>query len=110
MLNRKLVIGLIILAVLNLTVSITTILGFFIGSLDLVLLSAKIMSLSSLVLMTVFFRSVYNEMFGDDNVKEVRMELKSKEDIEEFRRQMEKHLQDYIQEVVEEEEIKDKDE
>ena len=108
MLNRQLVIGLIILAVLTIIVSLTTIIGFFIGDLEMVLLSAKILSLTSLTLMLVFFRSVYGEMFGDDNVKEVRMELKSKEDIEEFRRKLEEHLQDYIKEVVEEEEIEDK--
>jgi len=108
MYNRKLVIGLIALAILTLLVSLTTIIGFFIGNLDLVLLSAKILSLSSLILMTIFFRSVYGEMFGDDNVKEVRMELKNKEDIERFRKQLEEHLQEYIKEVVEEEEIEDK--
>lgn len=110
MLNRKLVIGLIILAVLTLIVSLTTIIGFFIGDLEMVLFSSKILSLTSLVLMSVFFRSVYAEMFGDDNVKEVRMELKNKEDIERFRKELEEHLQDYIKEVVEEEEKIDKDE
>jgi len=110
MLNRKLVIGLIILAVLTIVVSLTTIIGFFIRDLEMVLLSAKILSLSSLILMTIFFRSVYGEMFGDDNVKEVRMELKNKEDIERFRKELEEHLQDYIKEVVEEEEKLDKDE
>ena len=103
------VIGLIILAVLTIIVSLTTITGFFIGDLQMILTSSKILSLTSLVLMTVFFRSVYHEM-NDISVKEVRMELKSKEDIEEFRRQLEEHLQDYIKEVVEEEEIEDKDE
>jgi len=107
---RKLIIGLVVLAALTLIVSVTTIVGFFIGDLNLILTSTKILSLTSLVLMTVFFRSVYNEMFGGENVKEVRMELKSKEDIDEFRRQMEEHLQEYIKEVAEEEEIEDKDE
>jgi hypothetical protein len=105
--TRQLIIGLVILAVLTMIVSLTTIVGFFIGDLHMVLTSAKILSLSSLVLMSVFFKSVYEEMYGEENVKEVRMELKSKEDVEEFRRQMEEHLQDYIKEVVEEEEIKD---
>jgi hypothetical protein len=108
--TRQLIIGLVILAVLTMIVSLTTIVGFFIGDLQMVLTSAKILSLTSLVLMSVFFKSVYEEMYGEENVKEVRMELKSKEDIEEFRRQMEEHLQDYIKEIAEEEEIKeDKD-
>ena len=56
----------------------------------------------------VFFKSVYEEMFV--NTKEVRMELKSKEDVEEFRRKLDEQLKDYIKEIAEEEEIKDKDE
>jgi len=108
--TRKLIIGLIILAVLTMIVSLTTIAGFFIGDLQMILTSAKILSLSSLVLMSVFFKSVYEEMYGEENVKEVRMELKSKEDVEEFRRKLEKHLQDYIKEVAEEEELDKEDE
>ena len=111
MITRKLIIGLVVLAALTLIVSVTTIVGFFIGDLQLVLTSSKILSLSSLVLMTVFFRSVYNEMYGEEQVKEVRMELRSKEDVEEFRRKLEKELQQYIKEIAEEEELnKEKDE
>lgn len=111
MINRKLVIGLIVLSALTLIVSVTTIVGFFIGDLQLVLTSSKILSLSTLILLSIFFRSVYNEMFGEENVREVRMELKSKEDVEEFRRKLEKELQQYIKDIAEEEEIdKDKDE
>lgn len=109
--NRKLIVGLVILAGLALLVSVTTIIGFFIGDLKMVLTSSKILSLSTLVLMTVFFKSVYGEMYGEENVREVRMELKSKEDIEEFRRKLEEELQQYIKDIAEEEELnKDKDE
>ena len=104
--TRQLIIGLVILAVLTIIVSLTTIVGFFIGDLQMVLASAKILSLTSLVLMSVFFKSVYEEM--SVNTKEVRMELKSKEDVEEFRKQLDKQLQEYIKEIAEEEEIKDK--
>jgi hypothetical protein len=47
-------------------------------------------------------------MYGEENVREVRMELKSKEDIEEFRRKLDEELKDYIKEIAEEEEIEDK--
>lgn len=103
--TRKIIIGLVILAVLTILVSLTTIVGFFIRDLQMVLTSAKILSLTSLILMSVFFKSVYEEMFV--NTKEVRMELKSKEDVEEFRRKLDEHLQDYIKEIAEEE-IEDK--
>ena len=106
--TRQLIIGLVILAVLTIVVSLTTIVGFFIGDLQMVLTSAKILSLTSLILMSVFFKSVYEEMFV--NTKEVRMELHTKEDIEEFRRQLDEQLKHYIKEIAEEEEIKeDKD-
>ena len=106
--TRQLIIGLVILAVLTIVVSLTTIVGFFIGDLQMVLASAKILSLTSLILMSVFFKSVYEEMFV--NTKEVRMELKSKEDVEEFRKQLDEQLKHYIKEIAEEEEIKeDKD-
>ena len=106
--TRQLIIGLVILAVLTIIVSLTTIVGFFIGDLQMVLASAKILSLTSLILMSVFFKSVYEEMFV--NTKEVRMELKSKEDVEEFRKQLDEQLKHYIKEIAEEEEIKeDKD-
>ena len=108
--TRKLIIGLVILAVLTMIVSLTTIVGFFIGDLQMVLTSAKILSLSSLVLMSVFFKSVYEEMYSEENVKEVRMELKSKEDVEEFRRKLDEQLKDYIKEIAEEEELDKKDE
>lgn len=113
MIDRKLIIGLIVLAAIALIVSVTTIVGFFIGDLQLVLNSSKVLSMSTLVLLTVFFRSVYHEMFHsqEENVHEVKMELKTKEDVEEFRRKLEKELQKYIKEIAEEEELdKDKDE
>ena len=113
MINRKLIIGLVVLAAIALIVSVTTIVGFFIGDLNLILNSTKVLSLSTLVLLTVFFRSVYHEMFNsqEEEVNEVRMELKTKEDVEEFRRKLEKELQKYIKEIAEEEELnKDKDE
>ena len=109
--NRKLIIGLIVLAAIALIVSVTTIVGFFIGDLSLILNSTKVLSMSTLVLLTVFFRSVYHEMYNEENTREVRMELRSKEDVEEFRRKLEKELQQYIKEIAEEEELdKEKDE
>lgn len=106
--NRKLIIGLIVLAVIAFISSISTIIGFIIKDPMLVINSSRFLSLSSLILMTIFGKSVYHEMFV--NTKEVRMELRSKEDIDEFRKKIEEELQQYIKEVAEEEEKLSKDE
>lgn len=109
--DRKLIIVLIVLAVITFISSIVTIVGFITLDAMLVINSARVLSITSLILMTVFGRSVYLEMFDENNVREVRMELHSKEDVEEFRRKLEKELQKYIKQIAEEEELdKDKDE
>lgn len=108
MIKRKLIIGLMVVALIALISSVTTIVGFFIRDLELVLTSSKILSLCTLVLMTVFFKSVYNEMFGEDNVTEVHMTLKNKEDIESFKEQIEEELRKYSEQM--EKQNKDKDE
>lgn len=109
--NRNLIIGLIILAVIAFISSVVVTIGFVIKDPMLIINASRFLSISTLILMTIFFRSVYNEMFGEENVREVRMELKSKEDIDEFRRKLEDELQQYIKDIAEEEEVnKDKDE
>jgi len=98
---------LLVISIIAFISAIVTIVGLFIKDASLVISAARFLSLSTLCVISYFGWGIYQEMFT--NTKEVRVELKSKEDVEEFRQKIEKHLQDYIKEIAEEE-IEDKDE
>lgn len=98
-----------VIYVIALMASLTTIAGFFMRDIDFILTSTRFLSLSTLILLTYFANSVYKEMFSQEQVNEVRMELRSKEDIEEFRRKLEEELRKYVEEIEEQERL-DKEE
>ena len=95
-----------VIYVIALIASVSTIFGFFTRDIDFIINSARFLSLSTLILLTYFANSVYKEMFTqDEQVNEVRMELRSKEDVEEFRKKLEEELRKYVEEIEEEERL-----
>ena len=108
--NKKLEIITVIVAFIIAAISsVVVIVGFFTNNVDMIINSSRFLSLSALGLVIYFSNNVYQEMFADTH--EVRMELRSKEDVEEFRKKLDKELQQYIKQIAEEEELdKDKDE
>lgn len=108
--NKKLEIITVIVAFIIAAISsVVVIVGFFTNNVDMIINSSRFLSLSALGLVIYFSNNVYQEMFTDAH--EVRMELRSKEDVEEFRKKLDKELQQYIKQIAEEEELdKDKDE
>ena len=108
--NKKLEIITVIVAFIIAAISsVVVIVGFFTNNVDMIINSSRFLSLSALGLVIYFSNNVYQEMFTDTH--EVRMELRSKEDVEEFRKKLDKELQQYIKQIAEEEELdKDKDE
>lgn len=105
--NRLEMTILLVLGIIAIISSITTVVGFGTNNLGLIILSARFLSLSTLILLSWFGYRVYREMSVE--VREVKLESRSKEDIEKFRQQIESELKEYIKEIVEEEE-KDKEE
>lgn len=105
--NRLEMTILLVLGIIAIISSITTVVGFGTNNLGLIILSARFLSLSTLILLSWFGYRVYREM--NVEVREVKLESRSKEDIEKFRQQIESELKEYIKEIVEEEE-KDKEE
>lgn len=109
--NKKLEIISIITALIVAGISsVIVIIGFFTRDADLIINTSRFLSLSTLAAIIYFGNSIYKEMNVVEH--EVRMELRSKEDIEKFRNKVEKELQKYIKEIAEEEERinKEKDE
>lgn len=105
--NRLEMLVLLVLGVIAIISSITTVVGFGANNLGLIILSARFLSLSTLILLSWFGYRVYQEMKTD--VREIRLESYSKEDIEEFRKKLDLEIQQYIKNIAEEEEL-DKDE
>jgi len=104
--NKKTeMIFLIVLCLVAIISSVTVLVGFFIKDPILIINSSKFLSLSTLVLLTNFGYRVYKERHIIEEEVEVR--LQSKEDVEEFKKQMDEHLQRFIKNIAEEE-IEDK--
>lgn len=109
--SKKLeIIGIITALIVAGISSVIVIIGFFTRDVDLIINTSRFLALSTLASIIYFGNSIYKEMGVVEH--EVRMELKSKEDIEQFRNKIEKELQKYIKEIAEEEERinKEKDE
>ena len=100
---------LLVISIIAFISAVVVIVGFFIRDASLVIGASRFLSLSTLCVLSYFGWGVYQEMFT--KTKEVRFELRSREDVEEFRIKMERELQQYIKEIAEEEELdKNKDE
>lgn len=107
--NKKTeMIFLAVLCLVAIISSVTVLIGFFIKDPFLIINSSKFLSLSTIVLLTNFGYRVYKERHIVEEEVEVR--LNSKEDIEEFKKQIDEHLQRFIKDIAEEEEIENKNE
>lgn len=98
---------LLVISIIAFISAIVTIVGFFIKDASLVISASRFLSLSTLCVLSYFGWGVYLELFN--TTKEVRFELRSKEDVEEFRNKMERELQQYIKDIAEEEELDKED-
>ena len=98
---------LLVISIIAFISAIVTIVGFFIRDASLVISASRFLSLSTLCVLSYFGWGVYLELFN--TTKEVRFELRSKEDVEEFRNKMERELQQYIKDIAEEEELDKED-
>ena len=99
------VVGLLLIALIT---SITTIIGLYIQSLEMIIISARGLSSSVILLLVRLMYYIWEE--NQQTQQQVEITLKSKEDVEEFKRQVDIQLQDYLKEIAEEEEKLDKDE
>lgn len=98
---------LLVISIIAFISAIVTIVGFFIKDASLVISASRFLSLSTLCVLSYFGWGVYLELFN--TTKEVRFELRSKEDVEEFRNKMERELQEFVKEIAEEEELDKED-
>ena len=98
---------LLVISIIAFISAIVTIVGFFIRDASLVISASRFLSLSTLCVLSYFGWGVYLELFK--TTKEVRFELRSKEDVEEFRNKMERELQEFVKEIAEEEELDKED-
>ena len=98
---------LLVISIIAFISAIVTIVGFFIRDASLVISASRFLSLSTLCVLSYFGWGVYLELFN--TTKEVRFELRSKEDVEEFRNKMERELKQYIKDIAEEEELDKED-
>ena len=98
---------LLVISIIAFISAIVTIVGFFIRDASLVISASRFLSLSTLCVLSYFGWGVYLEVFN--TTKEVRFELRSKEDVEEFRNKMERELQEFVKEIAEEEELDKED-
>lgn len=96
------VIGLLLIALIT---SITTLVGLYIQSLEMIVISARGLASSVILLLVRLAYYVWEET--QQPHQQVEVTLKSKEDVEEFKRQIEIQLQDYLKEIAEEEEQKE---
>lgn len=96
------VIGLLLIALIT---SITTLIGLYTQSLEMIVISARGLASSVILLLVRLGYYVYEETQQPHH--QVEVTLKSKEDVEEFKRQIDIQLQDYLKEIAEEEQEKE---
>lgn len=100
---------LVIMIVISFVSSILTIVGFLYNSESLIIESSKWLSFSVLLLLTKLGEMIYRDSsFG--TTKEVEVTIKSKEDIEAFRKQILKEIELLLEQAEEEELNKGKNE
>ena len=101
--NKRLeMVFLIALSLVAMISAITILVGFFIKDGNLIIQASKFLSLSTIILLTNFAYRVYNEIHVVQ--EEIQIQLKSKEDVEDFKKQIDEQLQKFIKDIAEEEE------
>lgn len=98
--------GVVGLLLISLITSITTLVGLYTQSLEMIVISARGLSSSVILLLIRLGYYVYEEIYSTP--KQIEVTLKSKEDVDEFKRQIDEQLQEYLKEIAEEEQKEDK--
>ena len=98
----------ITLLIVSLVSTITVLAGFGLNDVDLIIGGTRWLSFSVFLLLVRLGQYIYEDF--TTTTKQVEVTLKSKEDIEKFRKEIDKELNKYIKQIAEEEKKQKKDE
>ena len=100
--SNKIEVWFLVLVLIVATIStIGTILGFGFNSYDLVIQSSRWLAIASLILLTKLGYMIYEDTVGSH--KEIAVTIKSREDIEEFRKQINEEIEKMLKQIDDEE-------